>query len=276
MDGTGTVNDPYLITSFAELLMYSTQEVGTKYLKLMNDLDLSKESSGSVEWLIKNVDIDGNGKTISNWTKTTGYSVFIDYGTYSKVHDLNFNNINIPSTATAFMCGNDLEGFENCTFRGQINTYFAASTGKHTYGPIKYKSCSFKIKDLRTGSVQINGVDKGMYFDSCYFQYEGNIKSDPLWDYQAINGIIAVNSYFDIKLPNSEADSMSSYNNKFKNCALDITTPTNITVYGDPTAISIFNLTHGASMSGSNAVGITNDNWLNIQALEEAGFNVVP
>lgn len=282
MDGSGTQDNPYIITTFAELLLNSYNDTDViKYLKLGNDINILDEyPNGMASSLaIRNVDIDGNNKTISNWDKSSGYMItFASDGTYSKVHNLNFNNINLPSTATAFMCGNDQQGFENCTFRGQINKHFLSAADQHLYGPVKFKSCSFKIKDLRTGDNQFNTSGKSPYFDSCYFEYEGGITSPPFMDYQSIDEIFAVNSYFDMKLPNSTAVVFSSYMNKIKNCALDIETNAAMQLVGDSSSISIYNSTKAPNISQSSTyvAGITTANWLNLEALEQAGFNVVP
>lgn len=282
MDGSGTQDNPYIITTFYEMIqeLYNGSDY-VKYYKLGNDINILEEYPNGMPSSIalRNVDLDGNNKTISNWDKSSGYMItFASDGTYSKVHNLNFNNINLPSTATAFMCGNDQQGFENCTFRGQINKHFLSAADQHSDGPVKFKSCSFKIKDLRTGDNQFNTSGKCPYFDSCYFEYEGGIASAPFMDYQPIDGIFAVNSYFDMKLPNSTAIMFSSYMNKIKNCALDIETNAAMQLVGDSSSISIYNSTKAPNISQSSTyvAGITTANWLNIQALEQAGFNVVP
>lgn len=280
MNGDGTQDNPYQITTFAELSLNTYNDSSSiRYLKIMNDINILDEFSKDTVPSIatRNVDIDGNGKTISNWNKSSGYMVDMTYeGSYSKFHDLNFNNIDVPSSATAFMCGNNQDGFVNCSFRGQINNYFASGSSRHSYGPVKFKSCVFKIKDVRTGSVSFNTSDKGIYLDSCYFEYDSTSTGVPFDSASSIDDTQAIDSYFKMKIPNLSSAYLSNWNLKFKNCALEITTDYGMGFVSDNSSISIFNSTKGPNITSTYGVGITDANWLNLEALEQAGFNVVP
>ena len=277
MNGDGTQGNPYQITTFAELALYTYNDVGgVRYLKIMNDINISDEFPNNMPQLsLKNVDIDGDNKTISNWNRATDYMIVeASDGTYCKVHNLNFNNINLPATATGFMCGDNRDGFEKCSFRGQLAKEFLASDNAHELGPVKFKECVFKLKLI--GSNNFNQSTKSPYFDSCYFECETNATTGPFTIYQSINDIFAVDSYFKIKALRCVSASFTNYGKDAKNCAIDFETAAEMNFQGNVNEIAIFNYTHAPNGNGTNAAGITDANWLDLTALAQAGFNVVP
>lgn len=277
MNGDGTQGNPYQITTFAELALYTYNDSGSVcYLKIMNDINISDEFPNNMPQLsLKNVDIDGNNKTISNWNRATDYMIVeASDGTYCKVHNLNFNNINLPSTATGFICGDNRDGFERCSFRGQLAKEFLSSANAHELGPVKFKECVFKLKLI--GGNQFNQSTKSPYFDSCYFECETNATTAPFTIYQSVNDIFAVDSYFKIKAPRCVSTSFTNYDKDAKNCAIDFETAAEMNFQGNINEIAIFNYTHAPHGNGTNAAGITDANWLDLTALAQAGFNVVP
>lgn len=103
-EGAGTSDSPYLIYSVGQLLDIDSVLVsGTKtYFKLMNDLDMQAITSwhpvNAEEPYDKQIDFDGNSKTISNFSCTeTHYGGFFGV-LYGECHDICFKNPVISST----------------------------------------------------------------------------------------------------------------------------------------------------------------------------------
>lgn len=283
MNGDGTQGNPYQITTFMELLAYAHNDSSTKrYLKIMNDINLSGEYTNGIltdSIICRSIDLDGNGKKISNWNKQTGYTFVVADGVGNEsIHDLEFNNINLPATADHFMRGNGVTDlFKNCIFRGQIAKPFLKNLTDHENCHVEFNSCNFYIKDIRTGTNNLfDDATNHVNLKSCYFQYESTV-SGPVfaawWNqsYQA-----GIDSAFEMKLPNYTQGTLGNEEDVyFTNCTLDITTNASLTINGNSEMISIFNSTHAPNASGTNAAGISDENWLNTTVLAEAGFNVV-
>ena len=112
--GTGTQADPYVVTTYAELVEKAA-ESGV-YIKVGNDINITSEyPEGNMPTLTLNSPIDGANKKISNWYKiTSGYCVEAK----NTVSDLTFGNINIASDCSGFYHANEQTDphFENCKF----------------------------------------------------------------------------------------------------------------------------------------------------------------
>ena len=83
--GTGTQADPYIITTYAELVEKAA-ESGV-YIKVGNDINITKEyPEGNMPTLTINSPIDGDNTKISNWYKiTSGYCIDVKkMGIYGK------------------------------------------------------------------------------------------------------------------------------------------------------------------------------------------------
>lgn len=283
MNGDGSQGNPYQITTFMELITYAGNSSSTKrYLKIMNDINISEEYTNGIltdSLVCRSIDLDGNGKKISNWNKQTGYMFLVEDEVGNEcIHDLIFNNINVPVTADHFMRGNGVTDlFKNCIFRGQIAKPFIKNVSGYESVTVEFNGCNFYIKDIRTGSNNL--FDDGgnhVKLKNCYFQYESTVSGPIFTAFWNSSPMAGVDSAFEMKLPNYTSTQLGSEQDvKFMNCTLDITTNAGLGINGYSEMISIFNLTHAPNASGDNTVGITDENWLNTTALAEAGFNVV-
>ena len=129
ISGSGTQADPWIVTTYAELV---TKAVSDGYIKIGNDINITDEyPDGDMPTLsMGDCDIDGNIKTISNWYRnTSGYCIANtdSTDTLCNIHDLTLKNIYIDGSATAF-CNraednNSRPFFENChyTYRNLDN-----------------------------------------------------------------------------------------------------------------------------------------------------------
>lgn len=95
--GMGTADAPFLIYDVDDIkgMGAKCQESSTIYFKLANDIDMS----GVNEWdPVTDVrfDLDGGGKTISNFTAGTALFGIVS----GKIHDLNIENASITNTLT--------------------------------------------------------------------------------------------------------------------------------------------------------------------------------
>ncbi len=115
--GIGTKSDPYMIYTIADLMAISDKAISVSfksreeylaadytYFKLGNDIDL-----GGIAWTPidlgmdkekgKKIDLNGNGKTISNFTVSGGEQVGFIKGLVGDVHDLKIEGATVTTTA---------------------------------------------------------------------------------------------------------------------------------------------------------------------------------
>ena len=268
MAGTGTQADPYIITTYTELVEKAA-EAGV-YVKVDNDINITDEyPDGDMPTLVVNSPIDGNNKKISNWYKiTSGYCVDVK----NTVSDLTFGNINIESDCSGFYHANTLTAphFTGCKFYGVLYKLFKAGDKS------ELKDCTLNLNIKRTGSDGYVMSDfNGIFFNNCYLKADDTTSTARRSFFSNFYyRPFAKDSYFEIK---TTATSLTQYRDGqgAENSVFDIQTNANWT-WGDASgySCSIFNKTSAPNVSGSNnVIAVTDEHWLDTAYLASIGFN---
>lgn len=269
--GTGTQQDPWIVTTYAELVDKAADE---GYIKVGNNINIIDEypNGDMPPLLIVNSDIDGDGKIISNWYYTAA-SWCIEStdsnDTTSCIHDLIIRNVYIKDTAYG-LCkraedNGDRPFFVGCDISGKLYTPITTDSSS----TLRFKDCSINCNLTN----QKPFGEKGGFFDNCYVVFEstftGNFFLD-LW------GKTGKDSYFELSLPSLAANSrLDAYGAGFENCVLDVTSNAAFYVGGGSSAVSIINTTHAPNCTpdGTNTKGVDDANWLDTAYLSSIGFN---
>ena len=264
--GSGTQADPWVVTTYAELVEKADDE---GYIRIGNNINITDEyPDGDMPTLeIVKSNIDGDGKVISNWYKTdSGYCIneTDSSDTVSCIHDLTIKNVYITSALTAFCKRSENNGrafFENCNISGVFFKPFA-----HDGSVITFKSCSFNC-DFKSNAI----CDCSGYYENCYVKAKSTTSGAFLTDYPV--NPTAKDSYFELDVPNISR--LDNYGHGFDNCVLDITSNAQFNAGGGNHAVSIINTTHApnANPDGTNTKGVSNTNWLDVSYLSSIGFN---
>jgi hypothetical protein len=267
--GSGTQADPWIVTTYAELV---SKAVDGGFVKVGNDINITDEypDGGMPPLLISNTDIDGDGKVISNWlyggqNRTIESTDSSD--TTSQIHDLTIRNIIIKDNANSFCKraeDNDSRPFfVNCNISG---VSYAPLTNDNS-STLRFKNCSINC-DLKN---QKPFGDKGGVFDSCYVIMKSTFNANFFMD---LYGKTAKDSYLELNLPNITR--LDAYSMGFENCVLDVTSNASFGVGGGTSDVSIINTTHAPNCNpdGTNVKGVSDANWLDAAYLSGIGFNV--
>ena len=270
MAGSGALNDPWIVESYAELVAKAALD---GYVKIGKDINITDEyPEGDMPTLsMGDCDIDGNGKTIMNWYKnTSGYCIANtdNTDTLCNIHNLFLKNICIDGDTTAFCYRAEDNGsrpfFENCNFSGVMHKSFTFGQD----GTLRFKGCSFNI-DLGD-KRPFDGVAGS--FDNCFVRFKSDHQYAFFFDY-GVNKV-AKDSYFEMTLPNITV--LDNYGSGFDNCILDITSDNSFNVGGGNHAVSILHGGHAphANADGTNVKKVNADEWLNVSVLHDTyGFN---
>ena len=272
MAGSGAQNDPYIVDTYAELV---TKAALGGYIKIGSNINITDEypEGDMPPLLMANCDIDGDGKTVSNWYYTSNdwcIETTDSNDTISKIHDMNISNIYITGTATAFCKraedNNGRAFFENCNIRGKTTVPITSDSSM----TLRFKSCSLKC-DLtdRKPFGQYGGV-----FDNCYVIFESGYTANFFSDLLVKTG---KDSYFELSLPSLAANSrLDAHAKGFDNCVLDVTSNASFNVGGGTSAVSIIHGGHApnATADGTNVKKVPASEWLDVTVLHDTyGFN---
>lgn len=272
--GTGTQADPYVVTTWAELVAKAAEN--GKYVRVGNNIDvLAEYSDGSAPTLVLNSFVDGDGRTISRWYNT-GEKYLIRTRNTTCISNTNFTNIKTNySLIYNLSDGNSNHiTIQNCKFAGIMGDGYVFAGTRDTR--------SGKIDGV---AVNIKGGNLFLTFDYAEHSYGNcNIRLETsatgLFDIQTYNSESFYDSYFDITAPNL-TDMLVNPNSRhinFDNCVLDIRTNGAVTFDSGNSAISIFNSSHAPNAVGTagKIVGVDNTHWLDAAYLADTvGFNIV-
>lgn len=297
--GTGTQADPFVVTTYSELVSKITNpdSLSECYIKVGNDIDIAEEYPfGDMPVLDfgNNVFLDGDGKTITNWyyTGTETYVIKISGKTSKPSWMKNLHLANIvskssgsnakflyvdgESSAVTQLC------IENCTFVGIFFTLVMQITSGSS-NTIALRSCAFNV--LMKSSNKFNRTSNScLGFESCNIRIvsESNTPSSLL---SSSNMGYPHNCYFDISIPNgSGASSPEVSDSYFDNCVIKITTPLGSTssskakfgISSSNYNVSIINTSDATGVEPNNSIQIkevTNQNWHDIAYLQSIGFS---
>lgn len=278
----GTEDDPYLATTWAELVAYAAES--NKYVKVANNIDvLAEYPDGDAPTLVLSSYVDGNNKTISRWYCTgeryliyTGESChYIKNCTFTNIKTgYSLCSIDVPSGQDSYVV------ISNCKFAGIMgNGYIFSPRQNSNYrnGTIQNITIDIKGSDLKL--VYLGS--SALFWTDNYYNF--NIKLTSNASTLINSATTSRHQYFhdsqlELHMPNlARAVSEASYCS-FDNCILDLYKETNDFIFsGENANVSIFNKTHAPETTEipNKMVGILDVNWHNPTALAEAGFNIV-
>lgn len=269
--GTGTQADPYVVTTYAELVEKAAES--GKYVKIGNDINITDEyPDGDMPMLTLANHIDGDGKIIANWYKTTGSDYLIQVNSGGQVENLKFRNIynTYASYEFRFTGANSNYHFINCEFSG-IHGYTGGmfmSAPSSSGSKNNFKSCSFNIK-VNSAYGFANGSEAYAGLKDCYLKIQLPANNNGIFG--SMNSSSFSGTFVDSCYIESNAKIGSDI---IKNSVCDITTNATFTLDGDSTNLSIFNKTHAPNVTaGSGFAAVTDENWLDVSYLNSIGFN---
>lgn len=299
--GTGTQADPFVVTTYSELVSKITNpdSLSECYIKVGNDIDIAEEYPfGDMPVLDfgNNVFLDGDGKTITNWYYTgSGYSGVIKL--YNKtshpcqMKNLNLANIVLKSSSQYFLLisssGNGTQTdnilVENCTFVGIFfGTVLSIQWENQNVSALR--SCAFNVL-LKSNTEFIRRVYT-LPLESCNVRIVSEHSTGAnLIDVSSTSSPCPHNCYFDISIPNtSTASSTAISNATYDNCVIKLTTPIGSTAsskakFGVSVSghnVSILNTSDatGVEPNGSTQIKeVTDQNWHDIAYLQSIGFS---
>lgn len=266
--GTGTQADPWIVTTYAELVSKADDN---GYIKIGNDINIIEEypEGDMPPLLIVGSDIDGDGKVISNWYYNSSdwcIESTDSNDTTSCIHDLTIRNVYIKDTAYGLCKRAEDNGerpfFVNCSISGKLYTPITTDSSL----TLRFKDCSINCNLTN----QKPFGEKGCYLDNCFVKMVSTYNAGFLFD---LYGKCAKDSYFEMELPNITR--FDAYASGFENCVIDVTSNAAFYVGGGTSAVSIINTTHAPNCipDGTNTKGVTDANWLDVSYLSSIGFN---
>ena len=273
--GTGTQADPYIVTTWAELVAKAA-ESGV-YVKVGDNIDVMLEySEGNAPTLVLNGYVDGDGKTISRWYNT-GERYLITTNNTTYIENAIFTNIktNYSLIYNLSDYNPDHITVQNCKFAGIMGDgYVFAGQGDSSSGKIDGIAVNIKGGDLKFMYI---GSSSGVSYSNL------NIKlSTSTTRLCESNYYINSNfndSYFELDAPNlTEISNTPNRMIFFDNCVLDIKSDGAITFDSGNAMLSIFNSTNApnAVETAGKIVGVDDTHWLDAEYLEyTVGFNIV-
>ena len=299
--GTGTQADPFVVTTYSELVSKITNpdSLSECYIKVGNDIDIAEEYPfGDMPVLDfgNNVFLDGDGKTITNWYYTgSDYSGVIKL--YSKtshpcqMKNLNLANIVLKSSSPYFLLisssgsGTQTNNIlvENCTFVGIFfGTVLSIQWENQNVSALR--SCAFNV--LLKASTRFNKGTYALPLESCNVRIVSEHPTGAsLIDISSTSYPCPHNCYFDISIPNASTGSAVMISNAtYDNCVIKLRTPLGTTAskkgkFGASVRgynVSILNTSDatGVEPDGSTQIKeVTDQNWHDIAYLQSIGFS---
>ena len=259
--GTGTQVDPYVVTTYGELVdVAKTSETYTgTYIKIGNDINISQEyPDGDMPTLVINGKIiDGDNKKISNWYKLDG--ALINFTGASQIHDCEIANLYRLGECINFSGYIADYHFLNCKLHGVVGVLFQAIDDNGSVN--NFSRCSFNIKG--SGLVANSWSYIGML--NCNIKFHCTQSSGRVFDTSRSTHVR--NCYI-------EANVLPGGGN-FDNCVLDVTTTQSISYSGGSGSPSIYNTTHAPNITsdGNHMIGVPDNKWLDVDYLNSVGFN---
>ena len=300
--GTGTQADPFVVTTYSELVSKITNpdSLSECYIKVGNDIDIAEEYPfGDMPVLDfgANVFLDGDGKTITNWYYTGSETNGV-IKLYSKtshpcwMKNLNLANIVLKSSGQYFLLisssgsGTQTNNIlvENCTFVGIFFGTVLSISWENAATNMALRSCAFNV--LLKFNTAFNRRTYALPLESCNVRIvsEHSTGAD-LIDISSTSSPCPHNCYFDISIPNaSTTSSITISNATYDNCVIKLTTPIGSTAsskakFGISVSgynVSILNTSDATGVKPSSSTQIkevTDQNWHDIAYLQSIGFS---
>lgn len=277
MAGTGTQADPYIITTYAELVEKAA-ESGV-HIKVGNDINITDEyPDGDMPPLIVKSIIDGDNKTISNWYAlyTNNNKDLIEVYSTGVIKNLNLQNIYaILSSSRGFVANANSNTssycFENCNISGVI---LSGSFFRGYYSQYLMKDCSVNL--LFKSSAKFISISQAYMKDAeinnCYVKLKSESNTYLFYSSASSASSLGMDSYYEI---DQTAFGISS-SFIFSNCVFDITTNSTFTfnINSSSASPSIINTTKAPNCTPQNKLlGVSDEHWLDTTYLASIGFN---
>ena len=263
--GTGTQADPYVVTTYAELVEKAS--AFSTYIKVGNDINITDEyPDGDMPTLEVNSPIDGDGHVISNWYRTVG-ALIIAITDNSHVDNLTIKNIYVTYEGDIFsLSANNTWKFNNCKFSGYVRGRLYSGSNPYNH----FKNCSFNIKSGNSGSSYyiMNSNCLNCYIHVHFTKNGGN----GLFG----NNAKVENSYIEVTADDSVKNAVNlGQFGSVTNCVIDsyLTTSQSLESYSSAN-LSIINSTHAPNYTVSGKLALVDDeHWLDTAYLASIGFN---
>lgn len=263
--GTGTQADPYVVTTYAELVEKAS--AFSTYIKVGNDINITDEyPDGDMPPLQVNSPINGDGHVISNWYRTVGAEL-IAITDNSHVDNLTLKNIYVTSDGDifSFPTSNAVWRFNNCKFSG----YVSGCLYSGSYACNHFKNCSFNIKSGNNGPHYLMQSSCLNCYVHVHFTQNGGIG---LFG----NNAKVENSYIEVTADDSVKNAVTLGDfGSVTNCVIDsyLTTSQSLESYSSAD-LSIINSTHAPNYTVSGKLALVDDeHWLDTAYLASIGFN---
>lgn len=263
--GTGTQADPYVVTTYAELVEKAA-ESGV-YIKVGNDINITSEyPEGNMPTLQVNSPIDGDGHVISNWYRTVGAEL-IAITDANHVDNLTIKNIYVTYDGDIFNfpTNNDAWRFNNCKISGYVRGCLCSGSKPYNH----FKNCSFNIKIGNDSSRYV------MYSNclNCYI----HVHFTQHGGYGLFgNNTKVENSYIEVTADDSVKNIVNiGYFGSVTNCVIDSYLTTSQSLGSSSSSdLSIVNATHAPNYTVSGKLALVDDeHWLDTAYLASIGFN---
>ena len=265
--GTGTQADPYVVTTYAELV--NTASTFGVYIKVGNDINITDEyPDGDMPTLQVNSPIDGDGHVISNWYRTVGAEI-IAITDANHVDNLTIKNIYVTYDGSIFSFPtNDAAWrFNNCKISGYVLGWLYDGSNPYNH----FKNCSLNIKTGITGNHYLMQSNCLNCYIHVHFTKSG---ATGLWG----NWAKVENSYIEVTADDSVKNAVTLGGfGSVTNCVIDsyLTTSQSLESYSSSGVdLSIVNATHAPNYTVSGKLALVDDeHWLDTAYLASIGFN---
>lgn len=224
MTGTGTKTDPYVVTTWNELMNVLPQE--NKYAILNNDIDM-KGKSITNSGVILACNFDGQNHSIKNVylnsEQLENTELFKMYYAISfknvKLINWYVNGVSIFSGDSSSPANRPMPTIENLSFSGvlaNIRSHFLTFSGGVSSRPVFKKSSIFTINDNVNGIISIShGSGKPIFEDSkieCYGSVRGRALSVALHNSHITGEITLTDVESDVDTFNVDSEHTVSQN----------------------------------------------------------------
>lgn len=159
--GTGTQNDPYIVTTWDEFVEKAA--ISGAYIKLGNDINLNDEYPEGItsQTLVRCTEIDGDNHIIKNLANKNCCIFYPPYNTFVTIKNTKF--LNCCLKGSSFVYNNSTAGitFSLCSFNGELyeNAVFSSQTAT-----LRRCSMNFDLHGNSTSASFNNGEQTYYYY----------------------------------------------------------------------------------------------------------------
>lgn len=297
--GTGTHDDPFVVTTYSELVSKITNPdnlVGC-YIKVGNDINIADEYPfGDMPTLDfgVNVFLDGDGKTITNWYHINNNPVINMKNYPCRMENLSIRNIiHKPVSSSAYFLQVMIDSSTNitnplidkCIFVGEsFGTFCSLFSNSKTVQVVRGSVFNILCHG-NTYFTHTSGGVYGLHFESCNTKIVSEGSGSGLLAFGTTH--IPKNSYFDISIPNGNPtiSNIIVSDGKFDNCIIKLSTPlssgaqtkSTFGVSDSGLPVSIINTSASPGVEPETATQlkeVSDQNWHDIAYLQSIGFSV--